>query len=41
MRGTGMPTLPAILAGRETVTKPILSSNLCAAWWALRVAGVK
>ena len=38
MSGTGMLTLPAILAARRTVTKPILSSNLCSAWWLLRTA---
>jgi maleate isomerase len=38
MSGTGMLTLPAILAARRTVAKPILSSNLCSAWWLLRTA---
>lgn len=36
MSGTGMLTLPAILAARRTVSKPILSSNLCSAWWLLQ-----
>jgi len=36
MSGTGMLTLPAIVHARETVEKPILSSNLCSAWWLLR-----
>ena len=38
MSGTGMLTLPAILQARRTVAKPILSSNLCSAWWLLRNA---
>lgn len=33
MSGTGMITLPSIVAARELPTKPILSSNLCCAWW--------
>jgi maleate isomerase len=37
MSGTGMLTLPAILATRRTV--PFLSSNICCAWWLMRVAG--
>jgi maleate isomerase len=38
MSGTGMLTLPAIVAARGTGSKPILSSNLCSAWWLLRTA---
>ena len=38
MSGTGMLTLPAILDARRSVAKPILSSNLCSAWWLLRNA---
>ncbi|MEP7328098.1 MAG: arylmalonate decarboxylase [Betaproteobacteria bacterium] len=38
MSGTGMLTLPAILAARQSATKPILSSNLCSAWWLLKMA---
>ena len=39
MSGTGMLTLPAILTARESgVATPILSSNLCCAWWLLRTA---
>ena len=38
MSGTGMLTLPAIVAMRGTGSKPILSSNLCCAWWLLRTA---
>jgi maleate isomerase len=38
MSGTGMLTLPAILEARRSVDKPILSSNLCSAWWLLRHA---
>jgi maleate isomerase len=36
MSGTGMLTLPAILAAR--MGTPILSSNLCCAWWLLKTA---
>lgn len=39
MSGTGMITLPAIVSARTRVAKPILSSNLCCAWWLLRTAG--
>ncbi len=39
MSGTGMLTLPAILDARNKHgTRPILSSNLCSAWWLLRQA---
>lgn len=38
MSGTGMLTLPAVLAARQGGTKPLLSSNLCSAWWLLRTA---
>ncbi len=38
MSGTGMLTLPAIVAARGTGAKPVLSSNLCSAWWLLRTA---
>ncbi len=38
MSGTGMVTLPAILATRATATVPFLSSNLCSAWWLMREA---
>lgn len=39
MSGTGMLTLPAILAARRGGSGPILSSNLCSAWWLLRATG--
>lgn len=38
MSGTGMLTLPSIVAARGTGAGPILSSNLCSAWWLLRTA---
>ncbi len=38
MSGTGMLTLPAVIAARKPGTQPILSSNLCSAWWLLRQA---
>ena len=37
MSGTGMLTLPAILANRGALAMPFLSSNLCCAWWLTRV----
>ena len=40
MSGTGMLTLPAILAARRHVRLPLLSSNICCAWWLMRTAGV-
>lgn len=33
MSGTGMISIPAITRARQTVAKPILSSNLCGGWW--------
>jgi len=39
MSGTGMLTLPAILASRGAGTVPFLSSNLCSAWWLMRTLG--
>jgi len=38
MSGTGMLSLPAIVAARGAGARPILSSNLCSAWWLLRTA---
>lgn len=40
MSGTGMLTLPAILASRTALPVPFLSSNLCCAWWLTRQAQV-
>jgi maleate isomerase len=40
MSGTGMLTLPAILASRSTLSLPFLSSNLCCAWWLMRATGM-
>lgn len=39
MSGTGMLTLPAILASKARVATPFLSSNLCCAWWLMRTLG--
>ena len=39
MSGTGMLTLPAILASRSTLALPFLSSNICCAWWLMRATG--
>ena len=41
MSGTGMLTLPSILEMRASGSIPLLSSNLCCAWWLMRAAGVK
>ncbi|MFO1303937.1 MAG: hypothetical protein U1F54_09410 [Burkholderiales bacterium] len=43
MSGTGMLTLPAILDAlpRRTAPVPILTSNLCCAWWLLARAGLR
>jgi maleate isomerase len=41
MSGTGMLTLPAILDARVRIGVPILSSNLCCAWWLLKTAGLR
>ena len=40
MSGTGMLTLPAILASRSSLALPFLSSNICCAWWLMRAARV-
>ena len=39
MSGTGMLTLPSIVAARATLRLPLLSSNLCCAWWLLARSG--
>jgi maleate isomerase len=39
MSGTGMLTLPAIARASEEVSLPMLSSNLCSAWWLLNCLG--
>ncbi|MFT9092455.1 MAG: hypothetical protein ABF479_15860 [Gluconacetobacter sp.] len=39
--GTGLLTLPAILAARQAGSVPILSSNIACAWWLRRAAGVR
>ncbi|MFO1312501.1 MAG: hypothetical protein U1F41_10620 [Burkholderiales bacterium] len=43
MSGTGMLTLPAILDAlpRRAAPVPILTSNLCCAWWLLARAGLR
>ncbi|WP_425087033.1 maleate cis-trans isomerase family protein [Stappia sp.] len=38
--GTGMITIPAIQGARQDVARPILSSNLCGAWWLTGQAGL-
>ncbi len=40
LSGTGMLTLPAILAKRARFGVPVLSSNLCGAWQLLRSLGL-
>ncbi len=39
MSGTGMLTLPSIVAARAAIHIPLLSSNLCCAWWLLAQSG--
>lgn len=41
MSGTGMLTLPSIAAARASVSIPLLSSNLCCAWWLLDRCGLR
>ena len=38
--GTGLITLPAILAAAPSTTAPLLSSNICGAWLLLRQLGM-
>ena len=38
--GTGLPTLRLIAEASRAMTAPVLSSNLCLAWAALRAAGI-
>jgi maleate isomerase len=40
MSGTGMITLPAMLARQDRAGPPLLSSNLCCAWWMMKRTGV-
>lgn len=40
MSGTGMLTLPAIQQASSRVKLPMLSSNLCSAWWLMRTLGL-
>ena len=40
MSGTGMITLPAMVARRQRSGPPLLSSNLCCAWWMMKQTGV-
>ena len=41
LSGTGMVTIDAIRAVRGDLPNPILSSNLCGAWWLLRESSLK
>lgn len=41
LSGTGMVTLEAIRTVRSDFRIPVLSSNLCGAWWLMREAGLK
>lgn len=41
LSGTGMVTLEAINTVRSNFDNPVLSSNLCGAWWLLRRCGLK
>jgi maleate isomerase len=40
MSGTGMITLPAMASRRDLSGPPLLSSNICCAWWMMKTAGV-
>ncbi len=40
MSGTGMITLPAMAARSNRASTPLLSSNICCAWWMMKTAGV-
>ncbi len=41
LSGTGMVTLEAIRTVHRDFRVPLLSSNLCGAWWLMREAGLK
>lgn len=41
LSGTGMVTLEAIRTARPDFRVPVLSSNLCGAWWLIREAALK
>ena len=41
MSGTGMLTVPAILSAPHRDQVPLLSSNLCSAWWMLKAGGLE
>ena len=41
LSGTGMLTLPSILGARRVGSIPLLSSNLCCAWWLMQAGAVK
>ena len=40
LSGTGMLTVPAILKASGQARVPLLSSNICSAWWILRNLGI-
>ncbi|MEH6726927.1 MAG: hypothetical protein V7703_12270 [Hyphomicrobiales bacterium] len=41
LSGTGMITVPAIQVASAESETPLLSSNICSAWWLLRTIGIK
>lgn len=41
MSGTGMTTLDAIARNQARFSVPLLSSNVCSAWWLLKTARVR
>lgn len=41
MSGTGMTTLDAIARNQARFSVPLLSSNVCSAWWLLKMARVR
>jgi maleate isomerase len=40
LSGTGLMTLPAILEAAPRMAAPLVSSNICAAWWLQRALGL-
>lgn len=40
MSGTGMITLPAMVGRADNASLPLLSSNVCCAWWLMKTAGI-
>jgi len=41
MSGTGMITLPAMAGRTDDAGPPLLSSNICTAWWLMKTASIR